>query len=94
MYNRNPAQDAEEAGHCMNSLNWIKALEDIKIVQDELLKKSEKVSIMGFCMGGALTFASICTFDKWHSAAPFYGIPDLKQFSLKNIKNPVLAHFG
>lgn len=94
MYNRNPAGDAEEAGHCMNSLDWGKALNDIRRVQEELLKSSDRVSILGFCMGGALTLASASRFDKWHSAAPFYGIPDLTQFKLSTIKCPVLAHFG
>ena len=49
---------------------------------------------MGFCMGGALTLASTMKFNKWHSASPFYGIPDLCQFKLKNITCPILAHFG
>jgi carboxymethylenebutenolidase len=49
---------------------------------------------MGFCMGGALTLASASKINGWHSASPFYGIPDLNKYKLSNIKCPVLAHFG
>lgn len=82
LYKRNPAGDAKEAEHCMNSLDWENALKDIASVQKQLLSESQKVSIMGFCMGGALTFASVSKIQGWHSASPFYGIPDLNTFKI------------
>jgi dienelactone hydrolase len=45
-------------------------------------------------MGGALTFASISSIQGWKAASPFYGIPDLKSYSVANIKCSTLAHFG
>ena len=42
----------------MNGLNWPNALEDIKEIKEHLEKDSKSVSIVGFCMGGALSFAS------------------------------------
>lgn len=46
-------------------------------------------------MGGALAIAAICTYpDRFHAAAPFYGIPDLKTFDVANIKCPVLLNFA
>jgi carboxymethylenebutenolidase len=49
---------------------------------------------MGFCMGGALTFASLASFKNWKSGSPFYGVPDLNTFKLENIHCKTLAHFG
>lgn len=55
---------------------------------------SKSVSIAGFCMGGALTFAALSTFKKWHGGFPFYGIPELHVFKLSKIDSPVFAQFG
>ena len=49
---------------------------------------------MGFCMGGALTFASLASIQGWKAGIPFYGIPDLNIFRLDQIGCKVLAHFG
>ena len=94
LFKRNPAKSEEEAEHCMNTLDWGKAVEYIGESYKHLQKDFKKVSIMGFCMGGALTFASITKIQGWHSASPFYGIPDLTQYKLSNITCPTLAHFG
>lgn len=94
LYRSKPAKDAEHAGHLMGELDWKGALEDIKHVKEHFEKLGRGVYIMGFCMGGALTFASICSIAGWKAASPFYGIPDLKTFKLANIKCPTLAHFG
>lgn len=94
LYRTLPALSAEHAGHKMKGLDWKNALEDIKNTKEHFEQSGKKVYIMGFCMGGALTFASICSIPGWKAASPFYGIPDLKAFSLSNIKCPTLAHFG
>ena len=49
---------------------------------------------MGFCMGGALTFAALASIQGWKAGGVFYGIPDLNIFRLDKIKSPVIAHFG
>jgi len=55
----------------------------------------EKIGILGFCMGGALTLAALSKYpDLFYAGSPFYGIPDLSIYPLSNIKAPVLAHFG
>jgi|JI6StandDraft_1071083.scaffolds.fasta_scaffold04793_3 carboxymethylenebutenolidase len=94
LYRSQPAKDAENAGHKMSGLDWKGALEDIKHVKEHFEKLGKGVYVMGFCMGGALTIASICSIPGWKAASPFYGIPDLKAFNLANIKCPTLAHFG
>ena len=78
----------------MSHLDWAGALQDIKMIKDHLHSSSKSVSIMGFCMGGALTFASLSSIQGWKSGVSFYGVPDLNAFKLENIKAPLLAHFG
>lgn len=52
------------------------------------------MSIVGFCMGGALTFASVASIQGFKAAGVFYGIPDLNIFRLDKITANVIAHFG
>ncbi len=55
-----------------------------------------KVGVTGFCMGGALAFASAATHGDGtiSAAAAFYGIPDQKMFQLEKISIPVQGHFA
>lgn len=82
LYRSKPAEDAEDAGHKMSHLDWKKALWDIKEVREHFEKQGKSVYIMGFCMGGALTIATISSFTGFKAASPFYGIPDLKIFKV------------
>ena len=75
------AENQERAGHYSEHLNWVKALKDIE-KSAEYLKNNmncQKIGIMGFCMGGALSIAAMTKTDIITAAAPFYGIPSLKQ---------------
>lgn len=96
MYSGKIGTNNEEAGHLMGNLDWENALKLIKNAGEYL--KSQgclKVFITGFCMGGALTIATLSTFNNIFSGAvPFYGIPDLTKFDVGNIKCPVIANFG
>jgi len=78
----------------MNGLNWPKALTDINTIREHFEKDSQSVSIVGFCMGGALTFASAASIKGFKAAGVFYGIPDLNIFRLDRITANVIAHFG
>lgn len=78
----------------MNNLDWPKALEDIKNIKENLSKNAKSVSIVGFCMGGALAFASVASMSGFKSAGVFYGIPDLNVFRLDKITSKVIGHFG
>ena len=49
---------------------------------------------MGFCMGGALTFASLASIKGFKAGAVFYGLPDQKSFKVENITAKVIANFG
>ena len=51
--------DHEEAGHYFNDLDWPGAVQDIQAAANYLHKNGvEKVGVVGFCMGGALSLAS------------------------------------
>lgn len=86
--------DKEEASHLMNALDFKEAVEEIKAAADYLrITGSEKVGVIGFCMGGALTLgaAQHATVD---CAAPCYGTPPPEIAQPENIKVPTLMSFG
>lgn len=59
LYRGRVATDAEEASHLMSALDWDRAVEDVREVAAYLRQQGvQKVAVMGFCMGGALTLAS------------------------------------
>lgn len=66
----------------MNHLDWPKAINDVNIIKDHFISKGNEVSIMGFCMGGALTFASLATIKGFKNGGIFYGVPDLNTFKV------------
>lgn len=78
----------------MSNLNWQKALEDLNTIKASFEKDSKSVSVVGFCMGGALTIAALSSFGGWKAGGVFYGIPDLNIFRLDKITANVIAHFG
>ena len=79
----------------MHGLDFAAAVKDIQSAAAALKEKGyEKLAITGFCMGGALSLATIASGTEFSAAAPFYGVPDLTKVNVANIKCPVLAHFG
>jgi carboxymethylenebutenolidase len=95
IYRGKVADSRETAGHLMGGLDFGSAVQDILAAARALKEKGyKKIGITGFCMGGALTIASIASGSEFSAAAPFYGVPDLSKVPLANIKVPVLAHFG
>ena len=97
LYHGKVTKSAEEAGKLMGSLDWPKALAEI-VAAAEHLRDHEtsngKVAVMGFCMGGALTFAAAANIPWLAAAVPFYGIPNEKLADYTKEKAPILAHFA
>lgn len=94
LYHGTVATDPEEAGKLMNALDWPRALEEIDGAASYLEghpRSNGKVGIVGFCMGGALTFAAAAHTPTFAAAVPFYGVP--KEADWSKVKAPVLAHF-
>eukprot|EP01025_Chloroclados_australasicus_P042719 TRINITY_DN4542_c0_g1_i7.p1 TRINITY_DN4542_c0_g1~~TRINITY_DN4542_c0_g1_i7.p1 ORF type:complete len:272 (+),score=31.20 TRINITY_DN4542_c0_g1_i7:44-859(+) len=86
--------DKEEASHLMGNLDFQTAVEEIKQGVDYLKGTgSPKVACIGYCMGGALTFAA-AQHTNVDAAIPFYGIPQPGICVPSEIKVPIQAHFG
>jgi len=89
------AKDRENAGHIMSGLDWDGAVQDISASAKYLISLGcLKVGVMGFCMGGALSFAAAVRCPEISAAAPFYGIPKPTLADLLQIRIPVQSHFG
>src|SRR5215470_9993583 len=55
----------------------------------------KKVGVIGFCMGGGLTWHAAAKLNHVGAAAPFYGGgPEMTDAEVAQIKAPVLAIFG
>lgn len=96
MYRGKVAKDREEAGHIMSGLDWDGAIQDISAGARYLVSLGcGRVGVMGFCMGGALSFAAAVRCPEISAAAPFYGIPRPNlPADLTKIQIPVQSHFG
>jgi carboxymethylenebutenolidase len=90
-----PIGKSDEAGAAMNALDFAKAVQTIAgtvaALKDDP-RCNGKVSVTGFCMGGALSLASATAIKGLAAVVPFYGVPPGADFS--KIDAPVQAHFA
>ncbi len=97
LYHGKVAANDEEAGKLMGALDWQRAVADIGDAVAHLRhhpRCNGKVGVLGFCMGGALTFAASRHLDGLACAVPFYGLPQLPMEEYAKIKTPISAHFA
>jgi len=90
-------KDASEASKLMQALDWQRALDDIAgaALHARAHETSNgKVGVIGFCLGGALSFATACNLSGLSAVVPFYGIPDRKLADYSKVTAPILAHFA
>lgn len=89
-------QDADEASHLMNGLDFPGAThQDIRGAVDYLRGMgADKVAAMGFCMGGALTIAAAVHVPNLSAGVCFYGIPPREFADPANIRVPFQGHFA
>lgn len=95
LYHGTVTKDPNEAGKLMAALDWPRALDEIAGAASYLEahpRSNGKVGIVGFCMGGALSFAAAAHTPTFSAAVPFYGVP--KEADWSKLKAPVLAHFS
>jgi carboxymethylenebutenolidase len=79
----------------MNSLDWAKAFQDIAGAVAYLREHERgngKVSITGFCMGGALSLGTACRVRGLAAVVPFYGVPGDQDWA--KVDAPIQAHFA
>jgi len=97
LYHGRWTTDPAEAGELMSKLDWHRAVEEIGAAA-EIVKAHPRsnghVGVIGFCLGGALSFAAASAVPTLEAAVPYYGIPPLDKYDLSKVKAPVLAHFA
>jgi carboxymethylenebutenolidase len=97
LYHGQIATTDEAAGKMMNALDFGKAVADIGQAAEYLKTNARcngKVAVVGFCLGGALTFAAACNVPGLAAAVPFYGVPDIDKLDLTRVTAPIQAHFA
>jgi carboxymethylenebutenolidase len=97
LYHGKVAKNDDEAGKLMQALDFGRAVGEIgSAVQwlKEQPRSNGNVAVLGFCLGGALTFATAANVPGIACVVPFYGIPDLSKLDLGKVTAPILAHFA
>jgi carboxymethylenebutenolidase len=96
LYHGKITKDAGEAGKLMNELDKAAAIKEIGAAVQHLKehpRSSGKIGVTGFCMGGALSFASATKIPGLAAVVPFYGLPG-DGFDWSAVTAPVQAHFA
>ncbi len=94
LYKGRVTQEPDEAEHMMTGLDWVGATEtDVAGAVAHLRQSCDKVAVMGFCMGGALTVISAVKLPI-DSAVCFYGIPPKEAADPTAIRVPFQGHFA
>lgn len=99
LYNGQVATEPDEARKLRMALVWDEALAVIQGAVNYLVGQSQvspkKVGVVGFCMGGGLTWHAAAKLTHVGAAAPFYGGgPEMTDEEVGRISAPVLAIFG
>ena len=97
LYHGKLAKDSSEAGQLMTALDTLEAVEKIggaAAFLKEHARGNGKVGVIGFCLGGALSFAAACHVPGLAAVVPFYGVPPADKVDYARVTAPVLAHFA
>jgi carboxymethylenebutenolidase len=89
------AGNADEAAAMMNALDFARAVQEIAGAVAFLRAHARctgKVSVTGYCMGGALSFATAREVPKLSAVVPFYGLPGGDGWD--RVDAPIQAHFA
>jgi len=95
LYHGKLAKNADEAGAMMKALDFPAAVKQIGEAVAMLKSHPRcngKVAVTGYCMGGALSFATAVDVRGLSAVVPFYGLPGDLDWS--KIDAPVQAHFA
>lgn len=98
IYRGKSTTEPEEAGTLMMALRVPEAADILLSAVDALLAEpsttSEKVGVIGFCMGGQLSLFAATLTPKVGACANFYGIHPHVQPDLAQLAGPVLGIFA
>ena len=93
LYHGKIAKDADEAGKMMGALDFGKAVQEIAGAVAFLRERgSAKVAVTGYCLGGALSFATAVNVRGLAAVVPFYGLPG--DLDWAKVDAPIQAHFA
>ena len=90
-----PIHDGAGAEAAMKKLDFARALQEIAGAVAFLKahpRGTGKVSVTGYCMGGALSFATATMVPGLAAVVPFYGLPPGVDWS--RVDAPIQAHFA
>src|SRR6266705_890522 len=95
LYKGRVVSTPDEANHLMTGLEFPDAThQDLRGAAQHLGGTSGKVSVLGFCMGGALTIAALVHIPEFAAGVCFYGIPPKEFADPARIKVPFEGHFA
>lgn len=95
LYRGKLAQDAAEAEHNMNHLDFADATnQDIRGAVQRLKKGSPRVGVMGFCMGGVVAMLAAMHVPEADAVVSWYGVPPEAAGDPAAITIPVQCHFA
>ena len=89
-YHGRVTTDPTEAAQLSNALDTSLTMREVGGVADAL---GEPVAVMGFCLGGAVSFAC-AQVEGVRAAVPFYGVPAPSRFDASRLLCPIQAHFA
>lgn len=90
------ATNDEEAQRLMSAFDFAGAVGEIGSAVEWIKKQprsSGKVGVVGFSLGGALTFAAASFVPGISCAIPFYGVVETSRLDLDKMTAPIQAHF-
>jgi carboxymethylenebutenolidase len=97
LYRGAMAKSKAEAAQRMGALDFKQAIADIG--DGVALLRADprcngRIAVLGFCMGGALTFAASTAVEGLAAIVPFYGLPQIPSEAFAKVKVPIQAHFA
>jgi carboxymethylenebutenolidase len=97
LYHGKVTKDADEALRLMTALDTLTAVDEIAGAAAFLKahpRGNGKAAVIGFCLGGALSFAAACHVEGLSAVVPFYGLPAADKVDFGKVTAPIMAHFA
>jgi len=98
LYHGQVAGDPDNAHILMRGLDQERAVDELSAAVDWATAQpriaSQKIGLLGFCMGGGLALQTALASPKPAAIVMFYGAPESKPEKIALLKAPLLGHFG
>ncbi len=95
LYRGTVTLEAAEAAHLMGSLDFgDAATQDIRGAVAHLKQQSDKVGVIGFCMGGALSVLAAVCAPQADAVVSWYGVPPAEAADVSTVAMPLQGHFA